>query len=913
MAKAKKPTPKELYWAKKQKEEQERAALLPPGLVNHGNTCFMNSVLQGLFATELLEDLLEFGVRNDRFIKLPPSHRSPLLVNGRGPKDVQKELVQQMPVGDIFILTLERAWRMRDNKERLSMSPKELLSRLGMKYIQYLDFRQQDAHEFFLHLLDCMRMEEFDIIKQRQPRPPHKPKRRHNREAESNENTPMDFMSTPEEDRLLPFVDMLWGGKFTSVLICETCKHVSHTYEEFDDLSLSISHDESKERTRDRLRSFAAKFRSPAGRLRDQDRPRPLSQPPSPAMRPITDELLEDRPEESRRRSFESTTTHDLPEPNVDTDAEKRRSEIVSNLTASGHDVVVPSANSRSKKGDVSFVKLGRRISAGMAIAGKWDLKGTRAEKEQKSATSTSNKAESDHEPAEANKWTNSRSSSPGHPKATSRPPLFNSKRSPSGSMKTYKPSLEAIYLNRLLQDASSQYLDPLAALRMSNPNGASASIPWTKINPTQSVEDCLKMFTSVEVLDGDNMFGCRNCWKIANGQAPAMKPLVPDEDSEDSSDSDDQQENQRILSPPGLDHLQSFSTPNLPPGVNNNVHSPAMSVGSSVASFPDAFSSGGALGLTQTVSDLDVGDPGIQPAVVGTTVISSKPPNHLTVNMTQIDGDQSPLFHIPSIAMNPASPDAGRFPDNVSAAPTVDSLRLPSKNHDRHLSVPHDDASSPSSDESERDETSGVSDGDTSTGGTSQGAVPRRDRSSIPRSKQVMYRRALKRYLIAQAPPLLVIHLKRFQQMSKSVTLFGNLKKLDDYVSFPEYLDIQPFLAPKKEDYGLGKGHLKGNVVEKGNREEDLPCVYRLYAVVVHIGNMLGGHYVAYTALPFIPATPEKSERNTANGPAKDSNNERETQKRQWCFISDSIVRLVSLEEVLKAKAYICMYERVK
>lgn len=35
-------------------------------------------------------------------------------------------------------------------------------------------------------------------------------------------------------------------------------------------------------------------------------------------------------------------------------------------------------------------------------------------------------------------------------------------------------------------------------------------------------------------------------------------------------------------------------------------------------------------------------------------------------------------------------------------------------------------------------------------------------------------------------------------------------------------------------------------------------------------------------------------------------------TQARQWAYISDTVVRLTTLEEVLKAKAYICMYERV-
>lgn len=40
---------------------------------------------------------------------------------------------------------------------------RDLLTALGQKYDQYLDFRQQDAHEFLRQILDAMRMEELDV------------------------------------------------------------------------------------------------------------------------------------------------------------------------------------------------------------------------------------------------------------------------------------------------------------------------------------------------------------------------------------------------------------------------------------------------------------------------------------------------------------------------------------------------------------------------------------------------------------------------------------------------------------------------------------------------------------------------------------------------------------------------------
>ena len=70
--------------------------------------------------------------------------------------------------------------------------------------------------------------------------------------------------------------------------------------------------------------------------------------------------------------------------------------------------------------------------------------------------------------------------------------------------------------------------------------------------------------------------------------------------------------------------------------------------------------------------------------------------------------------------------------------------------------------------------------------------------------------RRTFKRYLIALPPPILVVHLKRFQQVSKSnpyaMAFSSGFKKLEDYVAFPEWLDLKPYLAPTKEECAMGK-----------------------------------------------------------------------------------------------------------
>ena len=132
-----------------------------------------------LIATPLLHSLVNFEDVPERADKVAP-YKSPALTNGHGlAGQYEHQWIQGMPLGDVFLATMQKAWGIQASHTRESMSPKyatslytlglyeltfrDLLTTIGRKYDQYLDFRQQDAHEFLRHMLDAMRMEELDV------------------------------------------------------------------------------------------------------------------------------------------------------------------------------------------------------------------------------------------------------------------------------------------------------------------------------------------------------------------------------------------------------------------------------------------------------------------------------------------------------------------------------------------------------------------------------------------------------------------------------------------------------------------------------------------------------------------------------------------------------------------------------
>ncbi|KAJ3783905.1 hypothetical protein GGU10DRAFT_272528 [Lentinula aff. detonsa] len=1057
MAKSKNPTPQEIYRAKKQQEEQERLSLLPPGLVNHGNTCFMNSVLQGLIATRLLSQLVHFEPIppqvQEHSNTLLASQRSPQLTNGHELGGIyEQNWDNSMPIGDVFISIMYRAWEAQRLRKRESMSPRPLLTTLGRKYDQYMDFAQQDAHEFLRILLDAMRMEELDVIKKRQPpaSPANKaqPRRRstitpanlHSVSSKSNED------HEDQSTRLTSLSDMLFGGQLTSILVCQKCKNVSQTYEDFNDLSLSIkAEDYAREKKRDKLKKFARKM---VGGKSKRKVPGVDTRSVSPSDLMISPLL----PPEGHHPSSTATADHSLDAAHSPSEYDAsgiRSSSVPPAQTTNGISTEKPlprppgpgpptsdekhlefavapklvrSDKSKDKDG---WARIGRRISMSVGIGkkGKEKERSSRSRTRRSADLSTERSRSPIVESVQQPEIRLSRPSlSPERPQST--PPIFLKRATTSQDQVTFKklkprpqsltpnhsasaiptangssskshppqhhwpksPKLpksskaEAEYLRAILADIHTAPVSALASTSSTSSVSPSTTATWlAKLGqlPLAGIEECLRMFTAVEVLDGENMVGCRRCWKLANG-CEEDEDDTDDSEDEDDEDYDDEPESEiEDVSPvtsvsieeeldsigiqkassapasPTTTHnpLSSFSSPTLGLYAHGNT-SNAFSV---ISSPPDVSGSS----IPETTSNAafqNLPDVTKQEALAfGTSARSATgfPESHRPIPLictthAEAEGRQSP-------SLPTAKPEGKSFSlQSKLPAPQLDAsegfeelLLSDSTNSQTHLKADVKTVSTADyeSDGGESDvtsistATSALASGqsvdslaDTSiTGPSINPSAPsseangrqsssqtrpspkrKKHRKKSQGAKPVIMRPAYKRYLIATPPPVLVIHLKRFQQTSKNpiMSFSSGLKKLEDYVAFPEYFDLTPFLAPKKEDFGLGKQGKKFNDgVERRSKDDKERCMYRLYAVVVHIGNMLGGHYISYTALPNqsdIPTAATQADSTTDLPPPPSG------KSRQWAYISDTVVRLTTLQEVLKAKAYICMYERV-
>jgi len=679
---------------------------------------------------------------------------------------------------------------------------------------------------------------------------------------------------------------MLFGGKLTSFLVCETCKHISHTYEDFNDLSLSIKpEDFAKERKGNRFMSFAKRFA-----IRYDNYPSPTSRassvPPDLA-RTNVENPQERVPEIVDPRVRSQGNLHENKESDADITLhpDRRPSPEISVPNGPHIEFVEPD---KEKKSDLDrWVRLGRRLSRG--IPGKksersrsrgWPsqpddeyVKAVLVTSDVLGSTPTDvtlpNTREATPNPSEPP----SNAATP-HLKPTKPllPDIVHS-HVPAKPRKRKLTAAKSAYLRHILADISpASSSNPFSVLLSGVPNiGASTQTGyalWNKPSQIPSVEESLRMFTSVEMLEGENMVGCRNCWKITNR---------PRDDHGDSSDTSDSDKDVPKLSSDPLGSPFPFPLPQSPPVTT------AETVSDPPLPSPRSISPASTSAVSLIPNDTDFSLENKGPSVVSLPITiepraaaSLKPPP-LAIDRPDPDSDKSPDlspdvtqpatyagFTIPVISTT--GPESPMTSTTVTPSPpptSIYNLASASLNPPRALrrrTPRRQPIESDSSDGSFDNTDASLS--DASSGGSpcvspfaSQEDLLKNpsidailsspkyttqpstlEKPKIPRSEQVIMRRFYKRYLIADPPLVLVVHLKRFQQTSKVPLMSFSMgfKKLDDYVTFPEHLDIAPFLAPNKADYGLLSKKLNQNRRAKGK------CMYRLYAVVVHIGNMV-------------------------------------------------------------------------
>ncbi|CAI8597952.1 unnamed protein product [Vicia faba] len=153
------------------------------GMVNLGNTCFFNSIMQNLLAMNKLRD---------DFLKI------------------------DTPVGPL-ISSLKKLFTETNPESgfRNTINPRSIFGCVCSKSPQFRGYQQHDSHELLCCLLDGLSTEELAGRKQ-------------------NGTLKRDGTSSNT------LVDALFGGQISSTVCCNECRHSSTVYEPFLDLSLSV-------------------------------------------------------------------------------------------------------------------------------------------------------------------------------------------------------------------------------------------------------------------------------------------------------------------------------------------------------------------------------------------------------------------------------------------------------------------------------------------------------------------------------------------------------------------------------------------------------------------------------------------------------------------------------------------------
>lgn len=141
------------------------------------------------------------------------------------------------------------------------------------------------------------------------------------------------------------------------------------------------------------------------------------------------------------------------------------------------------------------------------------------------------------------------------------------------------------------------------------------------------------------------------------------------------------------------------------------------------------------------------------------------------------------------------------------------------------------------------------------------------------------------KQVTFGRLPQCLCLHIQRTSYEH------GFPEKRSDHVAFPMLLDMSPHLFSTHVSADARMRREKNyNALDTSSTVARFQNLYRLCSVIVHLGVINSGHYVTYRRGP-----PDGRFQCT------------------WFLISDDVVEEVSDATVLKASAYMLLYERLR